>query len=138
MDQLSDLITTDLREQQNYFYGLAGKSLLVARSSINPFTLKADDMDSGYWKCKKFGNIGRHPILEKYDDAATPSNSVRIQIREALKGLVEFLTIDVLRIGSSNSSWENPVVVLVKVKKGSVTTPNALQAARNMRQVLDL
>jgi hypothetical protein len=48
-----------------------------------------------------------------------------------------FLSIDIFRVGNSESHWETPVVVLLKVKKGMVTISDAMEAVKRMKQVLN-
>ncbi len=55
---------------------------------------------------------------------------------EAIEGMA-FLSIDIFRVGNSESHWETPVVVLLKVKKGMVTISDAMEAVKRMKQVLN-
>ncbi len=119
-------------EQTNYYVGLGGNPLLLARSSTNIFSIQ----ESGNYQLRKrYSNIGQHQIIDEYDRG---SPSLRLRIRQVLLDLsVEFLTIDVLRIGFSRNSFENPVVVLVKVRRGVfLLAPNALDSVKRIRDIL--
>jgi hypothetical protein len=93
-------------------------------------------VDSGFQMRKKLGNIGRHPILEKHDSESNETKSVRLQIRETIEG-IPFLSIDILCVEYSESDWENPVVVLLKVKNATVTISDAMDTVQRMKRVLN-
>jgi len=123
------------RERAYYYFGLTERSgtdpRLVARSSTDPFH------DTGYFgawpgpepRRKYEFCVGNHPITRIYD--AGP----RYQIRDALWA-IPWQTIDIVRIGTSLTALENPVIILISVPKDSISYITARDAINRCLDVL--
>ena len=104
-----------------YFLGLAGCPKLIARSGQDLFVPR---VENAFSVKKSLYNIGPHPFIDIYEQ--TP---LRKLILDALAN-ISWYKIDFVRLGCSDIARENPVVILITVKRG---TPNAMgQEAVNM------
>ena len=97
-------------ETSQYFYGLAGLPKLIARSSLDPYVPR---VESAFPIKKSLFNIGPNPFINIYEQ--TP---LRKLILDALIN-ISWYKIDFVRLGYSRIARENPVVILITVKRGT-------------------
>lgn len=106
----------------NYYYNFAGNPTLLARSSDDPITPAWEpDPDSTFIKynTKLLYNVGSHKIVQIFDDGP------RQDIRKILFSYdIPWLTVNVIRMGYSDTRAHNPVILLLTVEEGT----NPLQA----------
>ncbi|KAI9166364.1 hypothetical protein HJFPF1_02464 [Paramyrothecium foliicola] len=104
--------------QEHYYDGLPSRPKLIARSGTEPWAVR---WIPGPWEAhlaKDLTYIGRHPIVEPWNDANGP---LRRAVLAALEGTA-WTSIDILRIGYANE--DTMPTLFVSVEPGS-TDPEA-------------
>ncbi|KAK3339777.1 hypothetical protein B0T25DRAFT_574665 [Lasiosphaeria hispida] len=117
-DRYSNYKPSDL-ERDQYYYGLPTDPRLVARTSYEvPWEPK---VAGTYTVAKHLSNVGRHEIVDKYDDSIS-----RDIISSLNSNGTPWTCIDVVRIGETMTDAD-PMILWIGVSPGSTTPGDALR-----------
>lgn len=117
-----------------YHYGLPSHPILAARSNSDPWGHKiVDDWSVG----KGFRPVGRHPIVELWNDSTGP---LRCAILEAFES-VRWVAIDILRIrydihDGSSEEFDQPVTLFISVVPNSIPWSQGYPIVMRCRDIL--
>ncbi|KAM0562154.1 hypothetical protein ACHAPJ_002599 [Fusarium lateritium] len=121
-------------EAHSYYLGLSGGPRLVARSSIEPWTLLEDE----YTVSKTIDPVGKHPIVRLWNDS---TGRLRQDILAAVAS-IDWTIIDILRVGFSrrihtiDEPVEKPITLLVSVQPDSTPWSLGIEVALRCREIL--
>ena len=119
-----------LEERQFYYSGLRGRPLLVARSSVEPWTRRFEDF---HQVGKAVHPVGKHAIVELWSEKLIP------QLREKLANFA-WQSLDLVRIGYHSSNTEPPtdfpVILWISVKPNSTDWNSGQQCIWKCMEIL--
>ena len=113
-----------------YYYGLHSNLELIATTLQPAQTARPiNSLDSGYPAKKALSVVGDHPFHKHFE------TSVACRTTASLSS-TEWLSIIVIRLGYLHTK-DDPLVVLIKVKSGTVKPGPGEQLVKNIKAVYD-